>query len=133
MREKMRRANFLVDGTSGIHENVLNHSLIFLDLCIPWSQDIFISGKMSRGIKFVSSCQISRFHQESEPPIDLRQIQRMSLVDEKSDKYGPRLHIDVNGSVIRLRFSSAEDANIWKTGLDEWKKYASDHGMFTSI
>jgi hypothetical protein len=70
---------------------------------------------------------------ESEPSIDLRSIRRFTLVDEKSDKFGPRLIIEIPSSVdVRLRFNSAEDVGIWKTGLEEWKKYADEHRKFNT-
>lgn len=65
---------------------------------------------------------------EYEPTIDLRTIRRFTLLDEKKDKYGPRLVIEIPPSGdVRLRFNSAEDVGIWKIGLEEWKKYADDH------
>jgi hypothetical protein len=72
-------------------------------------------------------CPHQLFYQESEPTIDLREAHRLALVEEKSDKFGPRLLIEIGSSTVRLRFNSAEDAEIWRAGLEQWKKYAEEH------
>jgi hypothetical protein len=50
------------------------------------------------------------------------------LVEEKSDKFGPRLLLEIGASSVRLRFNSAEDVEIWRAGLEEWRRYAEEHG-----
>ena len=67
--------------------------------------------------------------QESDPVLDLRKVQNFTLIEEKSDKYGPRLVLEIPSlGDIRLRFGSADDAEIWRCGLEQWKKYACNHG-----
>lgn len=68
-------------------------------------------------------------YQEVDPVLDLRKVQHCSLVEEKTDKFGPRLLLEVPSSGdIRLRFGSAEDAEIWRSGLEQWVEYSKKHG-----
>lgn len=58
----------------------------------------------------------------------MRNVQHISLVEEKTDKFGPRLVLEIpSSSDIRLRFSSSDDAEIWRSGLEQWKEYALKH------